>query len=410
MNDAQDQWQRREGYGGPESFPEDGLAEFGLGPTACLAGRELTVSLADGDVLRYVFHDHAQLELAHTGGTPALSTSSVRYHATEVAPGVVFVRHGHVGQERITTCAIFDLERTQAVIITGEVPARGEPDFRIRRQHRGGYLGEAMGRGQIQAPPFPPDLVGKRFVAEYSHRYAWELVYLNDHRVAWHGIKGNPGIGDVEVYGASQFRSDLYVVSWSEEAETLAGVFVYDMTNRRITGHMWGYAPAADKLLHAPMGGRIVESAKFGIHPTGPGGDAGAVKSINKDIVLRQHYEVWNRAHYALIEEIYTEDFACHFVDGLETRGRAGVRAFIEGHRESFPDWTEEVLDTVADGDRVVTRYRSTGTHEGAFQGIPATGRRVEINEVSIYRLENGRIAEQWGFPDGVALMKQLTG
>ncbi|MEL0315904.1 MAG: ester cyclase, partial [Halieaceae bacterium] len=63
----------------------------------------------------------------------------------------------------------------------------------------------------------------------------------------------------------------------------------------------------------------------------------------------------------------------------------------------------------VAEGDRVVTRYDSTGTHEGAFQGVAPTGRTCAIAEVSIYRIAGGKIAEQWGFPDGLSHMQQLT-
>ena len=88
---------------------------------------------------------------------------------------------------------------------------------------------------------------------------------------------------------------------------------------------------------------------------------------------------------------------------------RDGVHDFISGHHKSFPDWTEKVVDIVADGDRVVTRYISNGTHEGEFQGIAPTGRKIEIAEVSIHRVLNGKIVEQWGFPDGLSHFQQLT-
>lgn len=96
----------------------------------------------------------------------------------------------------------------------------------------------------------------------------------------------------------------------------------------------------------------------------------------------------------------------------LSPNGQApdeGVRDFVGGHHRSFPDWSEQVLDIVADGDRVVTRYHSTGTHKGEFQGIAPTGRRVEIAEVSVHRVLGGKIVEQWGFPDGLSHYLQLT-
>lgn len=411
ISETKQQWRRREGYGGPESFPEDELAEYAVGLSDALAGQEFSLHLSDGRVLQYRFMDGRTLSAKSIKGGHGSDAEECTYAATESAPGIFFLKHGYPTDERLTTCVILDLNRNQLAVIDGEIPAEGDDDFRVRKNHIGGCIGEPRTPGEIPSPPFPPDLVGKNFVAEYSDAYAWELIYMNETRVAWQGLKGNPGIGDVEAYHASQFAPEVYAVSWSEDAETLAAVFLYNFEARTITGHMWGYAPEEQKLLHAPLGGRIVHPAEYGLKLTLPG-DADESKSVqqrNKDVVLRQHYEVWNQAKYNLIDEIYSENFACHFIDGLEATGREAMRDFISGHRESFPDWTEEVMDIVADGDRVVSRYNSTGTHEGDFQGIAATGRKVSIPEVSIYRLEQGRIVEQWGFPDGLGLVRQLT-
>jgi predicted ester cyclase len=67
------------------------------------------------------------------------------------------------------------------------------------------------------------------------------------------------------------------------------------------------------------------------------------------------------------------------------------------------------VEDVVAEGDRVVTRFTSSGTQLGEFQGVRATGRRVAISEVAVYRFAGGKIAEQWGFPDVLSLQRQLA-
>ena len=410
MNDATQQWKRREGYGGPESFPEDDLAQFAVAASDKLAGQHVDIHLSNGRSLNYRFANENTLSASQVEGGHGFSAESESYSAREAAPGVFFLKHGYAGNERLTTCLILDMHRRQAVVVDGEVPAPGDDDFRVRITHAGGLIGERKMMSSVAAPPFPPDLVRSNFVAEYSDDYAWELLYLNESRVAWQGLKGNPGIGDVEAYDASHFAPGVHAVSWSEDAETLAAVFLYNFDAKTITGHMWGYAPEENRLLHAPLGGRIVHPAEFGLSIRTPDADATALQRTNKDVVLRQHYEVWNQARYDLIDEIYTEDFACHFIDGLESTGRPALRDFISGHRQSFPDWTEEVRDIIAEGDRVVSRYHSTGTHEGEFQGIAPTGRKVAIPEVSVYRLEGGKIAEQWGFPDGVGLANQLTG
>ena len=406
-----DQWTRREGYGGPESFPEAGLAAYAVGQSEALAGQEFTLYLSDRRVLRYTFMDANTLTAEALKGGHSFVAEGCGYTATESAPGVFFFKHGYPENERLTTCAVLDLNRNQVAVIDGEVPAEGDDDFRVRKSHVGGCIGEPGDTEQIPSPTFPPDLVGKRFVAEYSEIYAWELIYMNETWVTWQGLKGNPGIADTEEYHASSFGPGVYVVSWSEQSETLAAVFLYNFSARTITGHMWGYAPEDKKFLHAPMGGKIVHPDEYGLQHTLPGeaDSEETVKQKNIEVVLRAHHEVWNQGNYDVINEIYAEDYQCHFICGLETQGQAGVRDFISGHREAFPDWTEEVVDIIADGDRVVTRYVSTGTHKGEFQGIPPTGREATISEVSIHRVLNGKIVEQWGFPDGLSHIQQLT-
>ena len=409
--DTSKQWQRREGYGGPESFPENELAAYAVGKSDALAGQEHTLHLSDQRVLQYTFTNAETLSAKALQGGHGEESENCSYSASEAAPGIFFLRHGYNSNERLTTCLVLDLNKNTVVVIDGEVPAQGDGDFRVRLSHVGGVTGEAPD-GEIQDPQFPPDLMGKNFVAQYSEKYAWELYYLNETKVAWKGIKGNPGIGDVENYQASSFAPGVYAISWSEKAETLAAVFLYNFNDRTITGHMWGYAPDFDKYLHAPMGGKIVDPREFGINVVRPDDDEPGkdVKQQNIDVVLRAHHEVWNNKRYDLIPEIYAEDYEAHFICELETRGQDGMREFVSGHHKSFPDWTEKVVDIVADGDRVVTRYISHATHKGEFAGIPATGRRIEINEVSIHRVLNGKIVEQWGFPDGLHHVQQLTG
>jgi steroid delta-isomerase-like uncharacterized protein len=128
----------------------------------------------------------------------------------------------------------------------------------------------------------------------------------------------------------------------------------------------------------------------------------------NKAVVRLQHEEVWSRGNFTIVDEIYTPDFVCHFVVGPEWRGREGIKQQVTEHRTSFPDWNEHIEDIIAEGDRVVTRFTSRGTHKGAFQGIAPTGNQVTIDVVAIYRIADGKIAEQWGFPDQMGLQRQV--
>jgi len=76
--------------------------------------------------------------------------------------------------------------------------------------------------------------------------------------------------------------------------------------------------------------------------------------------------------------------------------------------RGAFPDLRIDVDELVAEGDKVSVRLTARGTHEGVFQGIPATGRRVAWEGISMIRLEGDRIVERWFHVDNLGLMRQL--
>jgi steroid delta-isomerase-like uncharacterized protein len=132
--------------------------------------------------------------------------------------------------------------------------------------------------------------------------------------------------------------------------------------------------------------------------------------SRNKDIVRRSEAELWSKGNLDVAAELYSADFVCHFLVGPDWKGIEGIKQEVQQHRLAFPDWSETVDDIIAEGDRVVIRFTSTGTHRGTFQGIAPTGRRVSIREVAIYRLANGKIVEQWGQPDLFGMQQQLSG
>lgn len=124
--------------------------------------------------------------------------------------------------------------------------------------------------------------------------------------------------------------------------------------------------------------------------------------------LVREYHEVWSNGQIGLIDTIISPDFVCHFIGGLEWKGIEGAKNSISNHKKSFPDWTEKIVDIIAEGDKVVTRYKSTGTHQGIFNGLDSTGNNVTIYETAIYRIANGKIIEQWGFPDELSLRNQL--
>lgn len=133
--------------------------------------------------------------------------------------------------------------------------------------------------------------------------------------------------------------------------------------------------------------------------------------AITPRAVVRRLHDIWNAGDVAAVDEVYAEDFVGHFPQGShlpERRGRGGAREGIARIRAAFPDWHEAVEQMVAEGDTVVTRYTSTGTHRGEFRGIARTGRAITVPEISIYRVARGRVVEQWCLLDELGRMQQL--
>jgi len=129
----------------------------------------------------------------------------------------------------------------------------------------------------------------------------------------------------------------------------------------------------------------------------------------NKELVHRMNEEVWNKGNLEILDELFSSDFVQHFLPvGSETKGLDQLRVSIGSHRKAFPDWAEQIKLIVAEGDLVATHFTSTGTNDGSFLGNPPTGKQIYINEMSIYRIVDGRIVEQWLIPDLLSLSQQL--
>jgi predicted ester cyclase len=130
----------------------------------------------------------------------------------------------------------------------------------------------------------------------------------------------------------------------------------------------------------------------------------------NKQVLRRALKEVWSNpdlnAAMKAEDELYTPDFVLHDWTG-DSHGIKEVKNGVAETRAAFPDWHEEVLDVVAEGNMVMTRSLSTGTQKGEIAAIPgyqptvpANGKFQRFPEMSVHRLVNGKIAEQWTFAD----------
>ena len=88
--------------------------------------------------------------------------------------------------------------------------------------------------------------------------------------------------------------------------------------------------------------------------------------------------------------------------------GREANRQFWAGFFTALPDLTASMEDLVVSGDRVVGRFVYRGTHRGEFMGIPATGRRVEMRSIDIWRVADGMFVEHWDELNTLQLLQQM--
>jgi steroid delta-isomerase-like uncharacterized protein len=126
-------------------------------------------------------------------------------------------------------------------------------------------------------------------------------------------------------------------------------------------------------------------------------------------LVTRYFEEVWNQGRVEVLDDLLTPDYRNHTPSIPNPRpGAADLKPIVAAMRAGIPDLHYEILDLVATPHKVAVHVRVTGTHTGTLFGIPATGRAIDVRQMQIEWLENGRIAQHWRVTDELALMRQI--
>ena len=128
----------------------------------------------------------------------------------------------------------------------------------------------------------------------------------------------------------------------------------------------------------------------------------------NKANARRFYEEVWNQGNLDVIDQLADPNVVGHDPVGGEIRGREALRQFVSGNRTAFPDLRITIEDQVAEGDKVVTRWSSRGTHKGDLMGIAPTGKQTRVTGISIDRYSGGKVVEDYTDWDALGLMQQL--
>lgn len=129
----------------------------------------------------------------------------------------------------------------------------------------------------------------------------------------------------------------------------------------------------------------------------------------HKALVQHLFEEVFNQKRLERAGELVALDYLDHGAVPGQGPGLEGAKQQRWAmYFASVPDLHATIDDLVAEGDKLAVRYTVEGTQQGALPGVPATGKRFRINGISIYRLAEGKIAEQWEQMDMLGLMQQL--
>ena len=117
----------------------------------------------------------------------------------------------------------------------------------------------------------------------------------------------------------------------------------------------------------------------------------------NKLLIQRLVEEAVNQGHLDVLADVADGEFA------------QAARQWVGPFREAFPDFSMEIVDLVAEEEKVAAHFRCSGTHLGEWMGRPPSGRRFQdVDEIYIFRVRNGKLTDATGVEDNLSRMRQL--
>ena len=126
----------------------------------------------------------------------------------------------------------------------------------------------------------------------------------------------------------------------------------------------------------------------------------------NKTVVQNFEEQVWNQRNPGKLGEFFSTNHVFHG-PGI-TIDFQGHQKMVANFQSAFPDGVNSSDDMVAEGDKVVQRWTFRGTHREPFQGMPATGKKVVLTGLALWRFQDGKIVESWHEMDTMGLLQQL--
>ncbi|MBV6826004.1 ester cyclase [Pseudomonas sp. PD9R] len=127
-----------------------------------------------------------------------------------------------------------------------------------------------------------------------------------------------------------------------------------------------------------------------------------------KTLAARRYATFWSSGDPALAREALAPDFMDRALPAGREQGVAGPLAASKAFHGAVPDLSCEVQQMIVSGDRVVSHLRFTGHFTGTFNGVKGQGQAVNFIATDIYRIANGRIAENWHLEDNLTFLQQI--
>ena len=128
----------------------------------------------------------------------------------------------------------------------------------------------------------------------------------------------------------------------------------------------------------------------------------------NKALCRRITEEIWNKKNPALSDDLIDANWVMHGTGGMEFKGLEGFKQFFTTFTTAFPDFHVAIDDMVAEGDKVVCRLTTRGTHKGDLMGIAPTGKQITVTGILISRVAGGKEVEGFLVNDQLGMMQQL--
>ena len=122
---------------------------------------------------------------------------------------------------------------------------------------------------------------------------------------------------------------------------------------------------------------------------------------------VRRGFEAVNQKNLAVFDDLLTPDIVFHNAS-TTMQGLEAYKQFLSMYMTAFPDLLFTIEDMIAEGDTVVARFTTRGTHQGNLMGIPPTGKQMSGTGMFIDRIVNGKGIEQWFNTDDLGLLQQL--